>query len=224
MRREWPPQMSEIGVIFDMDGVLVDSAEDHFTSWQAVARELGRDLTREQFAHSFGRRSSEIIHHHFAVADSAEIARIDARKEHIYRDLIRGRVPAMPGAIELVRGLHCAGLRLAVGSSGPPENIRLVCEEMNLTGWMSAIITGMDVERGKPDPQVFLVAASRMGLPANRCVVIEDAPAGVEAARRAGMKCIALTGSHEAAALSVADRIVNSLLKLSPDGIRELIG
>lgn len=203
--------MNNLGVIFDMDGVLVDSGPAHLQSWQLLAREMGSDLTAEQFAHSFGQRSSEIITHTFGITDAGEIARLDARKESLYRDLIRGHVPAMPGAKELVKSLHASGFRLAVGSSGPPENVTLVCEEMGLTPMMTAIVTGMDVQRGKPDPQVFQIAAERLRLSPADCVVIEDAPAGIEAAKRAGMACIALTSSHPRERLSGADRIVAHL-------------
>lgn len=216
--------MNNLGVIFDMDGVLVDSGPAHLQSWQLLAREMGRDLTAEQFAHSFGQRSSEIITHTFGISDDAEIARLDARKESHYRDLIRGRVPAMPGAMELVTSLHASGVRLAVGSSGPPENVMLVCEEMGLTPLMSAIVTGMDVQRGKPDPQVFQIAAERLRLSPADCVVIEDAPAGIEAAKRAGMACIALSSSHPRERLTSADRVVGSLAEIDAEAIRSLVG
>ncbi|MBI5762388.1 MAG: HAD family phosphatase [Planctomycetes bacterium] len=215
--------MNNLGVIFDMDGVLVDSGPAHLQSWQLLAREMGRAITAEQFAHSFGQRSSEIITHIFGITDAVEIARLDARKESLYRDLVRGHVPAMPGAKELVTSLHAAGVRLAVGSSGPPENVKLVCEEMGLTLLMSAIVTGMDVQRGKPDPQVFQVAAERLGLSPAACVVIEDAPVGIEAAHRAGMACIALTSSHPRERLSAAELVVASLGEIEPSTIRGLI-
>lgn len=216
--------MNNFGVIFDMDGVLVDSGPAHLQSWQLLAREMGRDLTAEQFAHSFGQRSSEIITHTFGITDDVEIARLDARKESHYRDLIRGRVPAMPGAMELVMSLHASGVRLAVGSSGPPENVTLVCEEMGLTPMMTAIVTGMDVQRGKPDPQVFQIAVERLHLSPADCVVIEDAPAGIEAAKRAGMVCIALSSSHSRERLSGADHVVARLSELDVNLIRTIRG
>ncbi|MEK6643944.1 MAG: HAD family phosphatase [Planctomycetota bacterium] len=216
--------MTNIGVIFDMDGVLVDSGPAHLESWRMLARELSCDITAAQFAHCFGQRSSEIITHTFGITNPDEIARLDARKEGLYRDLIRGRVPAMAGATELVRVLHEAGVRLAVGSSGPPENVALVCEEMGLSHFLSAIITGNDVQRGKPDPQVFLLAAEQMGLATARCVVIEDAPVGIEASHRAGMKCIALASSHGTEALSHAELVVSSLSETVLLAVHDLVG
>jgi beta-phosphoglucomutase len=215
--------MQDIGVVFDMDGVLVDSAADHLRSWQALGRELGREVTAEQFARTFGQRSSEIIAQLFGITDAAGALRLDERKEALYRDLIRGRVPIMPGALRLIQSLHGAGFYLAVGSSGPPENINLVCTEMGLNRFLSTIVTGRDVRRGKPDPQVFELAAKRLRLDPSRCLVVEDAPSGIEAAHRAGMKCIALAGSHRPDALRAADRVVRRLVEIECEMVRELI-
>lgn len=214
--------MTSLGVIFDMDGVLVDSYAPHLTSWQRLAEEIHSPITDRQFAATFGRTSREILRELFGIHDAAEIRRLDDRKEALYRGLIRGAVPAMPGAVDALARLHAAGFRLAVGSSGPPENVQLVCEELGLPRYLSAIITGADVQRGKPDPQVFELAAAGIAILPDHCVVIEDAPAGIEAARRAGMPCIALTGTHPAAALNAANRIINHLDKLTPELLLEL--
>lgn len=216
--------MTAIAVIFDMDGVLVDSGAAHLESWRRLAAESGRaQITDEQFAATFGRRSSEIIEALFGVTEPGRAGAMDERKEAIYRDLIRGRVPAMPGAVELVTRLADEGVLLAVGSSGPPENIELVCDELGIASRLSAVVTGMDVNSGKPDPDVFLVAAHRLGLPPDRCVVVEDAPSGIEAARRAGMRCIGLTSAHSAEALRAADVVVGRLADISPERIRALV-
>lgn len=216
---------SPIGIIFDMDGVLVDSGDAHFESWRLLAVELGAPpVTREQFDRSFGRRSREIIAEWFGVDDASQAQSLDDRKEAIYRDILELGVPEMPGARQLVARLHAAGFRIAVGSSGPSKNIAMVCDAMNLRPFLSAIVTGEDVQRGKPDPQVFLIAAERMGTSPGRTVVIEDAPPGVEAARRAGMRCIALTSSHNAPALAAACHVVDSLGGVSPELIVQLAG
>lgn len=215
--------MPRQGVIFDMDGVLVDSFQPHLRSWSLLAAEMGRAITDEQFAATFGRTSREILREWFGVEDTGEVRRLDDRKEELYRGLIRGQVPAMPGAAEVVRELHTTGFLLGVGSSGPPENVDLVCDELWMGPYLSAIVTGADVQRGKPDPQVFELTAARLGLPAAACVVVEDAPVGLEAARRAGMRCVGLIGTHPAESLSAADRIISRLDELRPDFIRGLL-
>lgn len=217
--------MNPIGVIFDMDGVLVDSGPAHLESWQRLAVEIGAgDVPASQFIAVFGRTSADIITVVFGPTPPDEIRRLDDRKEAIYRELVHGRVPVMPGAIDAAKRLHAAGMRIAVGSSGPPENVELVCTEMSLTSYLSAVVTGRDVHRGKPDPQVFQLAADRLGVEPSRCVVIEDAPAGVEAAHRAKMACIALLGTHHPANhLTKADKLIESLTALTPTLVSDLL-
>lgn len=207
----------DFGVIFDIDGVLVDSFAPHLESWQRLARELRRDITEQQFGATFGRTSRDIIRILFgAHMCDGEVRRLDDRKEAIYRDLVRGRVPAMPGALDVVRSLYDAGFVLAVGSSGPPDNVDLIVRELRLDPWLAARVTGADVTRGKPDPEVFAIAAVRLHRPPERCLVVEDAPVGIEAARRAGCKVVALVGTHPAESLAGADAVISRLDELTP--------
>jgi beta-phosphoglucomutase len=217
--------MERLGVIFDMDGVLVDSYDAHLRSWQLLAGEHGVEMTEEQFAATFGQTSREIIRRFWPqqAGGEAGIARWDARKEELYREILREDFPAMAGANALLRALHEAGFALAIGSSGPPENVRVVCEQMETGGLFAAAVDGMQVEHGKPAPDVFLRAAEKLSLPPACCAVVEDAPAGVEAARRAGMACAALTGTVPAEALSAADVVVDALEELSPGRFREML-
>jgi beta-phosphoglucomutase len=172
-----------------MDGVLIDSYQAHFESWQQVAAEQGRVYTEGQFAAGFGRTSREVIAEQWrgeSLSDD-QIAQIDRRKEWLFREIIDRNFPAMDGAVDLIESLVRDGFRVAVGSSGPPENVHLAIERLGVGRLLSATVTGADVKRGKPDPQVFLTAAERMGVPPGRCVVVEDAPVGIEAARRGGI-------------------------------------
>lgn len=213
-------------VIFDMDGVLVDSYHAHWESWRLMAEEIGKPLTEERFVTTFGRTSREIIAAHWG-ADSLtdqEIAEFDRRKEALYRELVAKDFPVMDGAGELLQALHDSGFRLAVGSSGPPENVALAVERLGAGSLFHALVTGRDVKKGKPDPEVFLVAASRLGVPPERCAVIEDAPVGIAAANAAGMTSIALLSTgHTAESVSAARLIVRSLRELSPDRLGRLI-
>ena len=142
-----------------------------------------------------------------------------SRKEALYRDLVRGRVQAIDGAVDLVRRCRQAGLKLAVGSSAPPENIQLVLDELGIADCFDVIVHDGDVGRGKPDPQVFLIAARRLGLAPARCAVIEDAPTGIQAALAAGMIVIGLTTHHPPERLADAHRVVDRLDVLSPQQI-----
>src|SRR5437868_3049361 len=206
-----------LGVIFDMDGVLVDSYRAHWQSWHLMADELGKGLTEAQFVSTFGRTSREIIAEHWGAdcLTPEEIAEFDSRKEALYPEISDRDFPVMEGAIELIRELASDGFRLAVGSSGPPENVALAIDRLRAGPFFNTLVTGRDVTRGKPDPQVFLLAAERLGVAPANCAVIEDAPVGIAAANTAGMASIALVSTgHTAESVKAARLIVNSLREL----------
>jgi beta-phosphoglucomutase len=216
--------MAALAVIFDVDGVLVDSYHAHFASWKALYLELDRDYTEAAFAADFGRTSRDILRRTLGDGLSdARIRELDERKEALYRERLRQHFPAIDGAAELIDALAADRFLLAVGSSAPLENIALSLEKLGKAETFSAIVTGADVTRGKPDPQVFLLAAERLGVSPKSCAVIEDAVHGIEAARRAGMAGIALTGTATREQFTSADLVVDSLRELSPPVVRNLI-
>jgi beta-phosphoglucomutase len=215
-------------VIFDVDGVLVDSYRPHYRSWRQLAAEHGFELTEEQFTETFGRTSRDIIRRFWAgeAPGDERIRELDERKEALYRQIVSEELPAMEGAVSLLDALHAEGFRIAVGSSGPPENVALVLEKLGRREVIGAVVTGMDVTRGKPDPQVFLIAAERLRIRPEACVVIEDAPDGVLAAKSAGMAAVALvsTGRTEGDFREVEpDLVARSLRELSPGRLRSLL-
>ena len=217
--------MTDKGVIFDMDGVLVDSYRAHFASWCRMGAERGLELTEPQFAAMFGRTTRDIIQAVWAgqFADD-EIPLWDARKEAHYREIIEADFPEMDGAGELLAALCEAGAAMAVGSSGPPENVAVVLNCLPHADSITATVTGAEVTRGKPEPEVFLTAAEKLGIPPARCAVVEDAPAGVEAARRAGMAAVAITGTAPRETLAArAHLVVDSLRELTPLILANLI-
>lgn len=213
----------EVAVIFDMDGVLVDSAAPHLQSWQKLAEQCGTTVTQEQFASTFGRQNNDIIPLLFGDVSVVEMQRLGDRKEEIYRGLVCGRCPVVEGAVKLVRDLHASGVRLAVGSSGPLANIELVLGEMNVVDCFAVVVSADDVTRGKPDPQVFQLAAERLAVLPARCVVVEDAPSGVQAARAAGARAAAVMMHHTYEALQQADLVVKRLTDLTVDRLRNLV-
>ena len=217
--------MTGKGVIFDMDGVLVDSYRAHFEAWRRMGAERGLELTEPQFAATFGRTTRDIIQAVWAgqFADD-EIPPRDARKEAHYREIIAADFPEMDGAGDLLAALRDAGATMAIGSSGPPENVAVVLKYLPHADSIIATVTGAEVTHGKPEPEVFLTAAEKMGIPPARCAVVEDAPAGVEAARRAGMAAIAITGTAPRDMLARrAHLVVDSLRELTPLILANLI-
>jgi beta-phosphoglucomutase len=212
-----------------MDGTLVDTAELHFAAWAAVCREHGRGFTRADFAATFGQRNPEILATLFGPRFGAdEAAAVGERKEELYRAAAGAGVTLLPGAAELLEGLHQAGFRQAIGSSAPRANLELILERTGVARYFAAVIGMEETQRGKPDPQVFLVAAERLGVPPGRCVVFEDAVAGVQAARAGGMRCLAVrfVAYHPEAALrqAGADLVVPSLDGVSVQDVIDLLG
>ncbi len=179
------------GVIFGVDGVLVDSYAAHFETWRACARRHGRDCTEQEFAAAFGRTSREVMRETWDPnLTDEEIQAFEDEKEAMYREVIAKDFPAMPGAKALVANLAAAGIPMAIGSSGPPQNVQTVVDQLQAHSTISTVITGADVTVGKPHPEVFLLGASGMNVAPEKCVVLEDAPPGIEAALAGGMKCL----------------------------------
>lgn len=211
------------GVLWDLDGTLIDSSDLHFQAWAEVMRSLGRPLDPALFARSFGIRNDKILRELLAVSGSdEEIHGLGERKEQHYRERVRSRgVPLLPGAAAWLERLRRAGWRQALATSAPWENIEATLEPLGLRDAFDAIVSADDVGRGKPDPLVFLAAAERLGLPPTRCVVVEDAPAGVEGARRAGMPSIGVLSPHHASL--EADLVVQSLEAIEPGTFEALV-
>jgi len=217
--------MTRQAVIFDMDGVLIDSYRAHLEAWQRLGEKLGRPITEEVFVPTFGRVNREIFHHLWgdAFAD-AEIDRWGDWKERAYREIILKRFPGTQGAAELLDALKEAGFALAIGSSGPPENVAAALLGLGRATLFDAIVSGREVTRGKPHPEVFLKAAGKLGLEPRACAVVEDSLAGLEAAARAQMTPIGLTGTFPRERLAgKAALVVDSLRELTPERIAELI-
>ncbi|MGC8837964.1 MAG: HAD family hydrolase [Anaerolineae bacterium] len=210
-------------VIWDMDGVLVDSGEAHYAAWARLFQEEGVPYTREQFLQSFGQRNDRILRTLLGPDLPEERLReLDARKEAYYRALIPSRVRLLPGAWELLCALREAGARQAVGSSGPRANVEATVDALGLSSFFGALVAAEDVREGKPSPEVFLVAAERLGVPPARCVVLEDAAVGVQAALAAGMHCVALTTTRPAHELAAAHRVVASLREVHAEDLRRM--
>jgi beta-phosphoglucomutase len=211
------------GVLWDLDGTLVDSGELHYEAWRDCLAVLGRPFDRQTFAASFGKRNDTILREVLRPElTDAEVRRIGDDKEERYRALVRRRgVPLLPGALAWLGRLKDGGWRQAVATSAPVANIGATLEPLGLAGHFDAVVSAEEVGRGKPDPLVFLTAAERIGLSPPRCVVVEDAPAGLLAARRGGMPAIGVLSDHFPSL--EADLVVPSLDDLPADAFSRLL-
>jgi beta-phosphoglucomutase len=210
-------------VLWDLDGTLVDSGEQHFQAWRATAETLGQPMDRQRFAESFGKRNDTIIAGLLGGGVSAaEVQRIGDEKEELYRRLVREQgLELLPGAWDWLQRLKAAGWRQAVATSGPRANPEAVLPVVGLGAFFDAVLGGEDVTAGKPDPEIFLTAARRVRVGPERAVVVEDAPAGLLAGRRAGMRTIGVQSPHFGPL--DADVVVGSLADLPRDAFDRLV-
>ena len=203
-------------VIWDMDGVIADTAPFHFQAWDEVFRRRKIPYSREVFQRNFGKRNDIIVRSIVGEGyPESEMEAILVEKEGMFREKAAGNIKPFPGAIELIGELREYGVKEALATSSPIENGQFVTRQLGIENSFDAVVWGREVTEGKPSPQIFLLAAERLNVDPGNCVVIEDAVAGVAAARRAGMKCLAVANSHPEAKLGEADLVVDSLKHVS---------
>jgi len=211
-------------VIWDMDGVIVDTAPYHLKAWQEAFSKRRVKFTEADFRYSFGQRNDTIIKSTLGEDTSQElIEAISREKEEYFRHRIQQHIQPLPGVLELMKSLKKRGFKMALASSAPTENIALLTRSLGIDSCFQAIISDKDVTKGKPDPQGFKLAARKLGVKPANCIVIEDAVAGVTAAKRAGMHCLAVTNTHPGTSLTAADLIVDTLEKVSVNDLEGLI-
>lgn len=211
------------GALWDLDGVLVDTGEFHFQSWMVTLAENGISFAREQFQSTFGMNNKGILTILLGrPPEPDQLAKIGDTKEHRFRQAIRGSVMPLPGVLAWLERFGEMGIRQAIASSAPYENIEALVDELGISPFFDALVSGSGMP-GKPEPDVFLHAAELIDTAPERCVVVEDAVTGVTAAKRAGMKCVAVTTTNPAEVLGQADIVVEGLDKLQPDVIDQLL-
>jgi beta-phosphoglucomutase family hydrolase len=216
---------TKFGVIFDWDGVIIDSSRQHEESWERLAAEAQRPLPANHFKVGFGRKNEWIIASFLHwTEDPAEVRRLSLRKEALYREIVLEKgIEALPGVHTFLQRLRDAGVPTCIGSSTHRENIATILGVMGFTGLFGGMVTAEDVSHGKPDPEVFLKAAAVTGCAPNRCVVFEDAMAGIQAARAGGMKVVGVATTHPAADLTMTDRVVGRLDELEVADLAALV-
>ena len=199
-------------ILWDMDGVIADSYSFHFAAWQETFAKRGIKFTKEAFTKLFGTRNDfiigSIIGREFPEGDVKTMVQ---EKEENFRRKAIGNIKPFPGAVRLLHAIKKGNFKLGLVSSAPKENINLVLSELNLERVFDCIVFGQEVSESKPSPQIYLLAAEKLEVPPNDCVVIEDSPLGVKAAKTGGMKCLAIANTHPQQKLEEADKVVDSL-------------
>jgi len=213
------------GIIFDWDGVIIDSRVAHAESWERLSKEYGKPLPHNHMERGFGKKNSVIIPEILQwTTDLLEIEQLGERKEALYRKILTlGEIKPIHGVRPLLQKLFDANIPCAVGSSTARANIVLAMHAMDLNPYFVAIASGEDVRRSKPAPDVFLLAAQRIHAAPENCIVFEDAPFGIEAARAAGMGAVGVLTSHPATDLPLAHFHVNDLSEISLEHLTYLM-
>ncbi|MEM9399159.1 MAG: HAD family phosphatase [Verrucomicrobiota bacterium] len=215
-----------IGAIFDWDGVIIDSSRHHEESWERLAKEEGHVLPDDHFKKGFGMKNEVIIPTMLKwTQNEEEVHRLSLRKEALYREVVQewGIAP-LDGVKEWLEKLDAAGVPCIIGSSTHRLNITTTLESLGLMGKFEEIVSAEDVSHGKPDPEVFLKAAEKLKRKPAQCVVFEDAHVGIEAARAAGMKVVAVATTHTRESLKDADRALDRLDELEVKDLQDLLG
>ncbi len=209
-------------VLWDLDGTLIDSMPYHWEAWNEILTPLGYHFSAENFKPTIGLRNEEIIRQHLKLDQiPAEIEQIMQAKEERYRAIVCERgLPLLDGVQQWLTWLKDQQWQQAIVTSAPRDNVSAIQQATDLEMFMGTIICAEDVERGKPYPDPFLLAAKRLSVQPDRCIVIEDAPAGLEGARRAGMKTIGVLTTHKTLE---ADVVVKSLSDLTPDAFEQIM-
>ena len=212
-------------VLWDMDGVIADTMQYHYSAWRDILKGMGVTMTEEEFRPLFGQRHDNIIR--YALGNNMTHEQIEAlseKKQTLYRQRVSKDIRALPGAIELMKTLNKNKIKLAVASSATKENMDIIVHGLDIEKYFQEFVNGPEVAEGKPSPLIFQLAAKKLGVPVVDCVVLEDAIAGVTAAKQGGMKCVAVTNSLPREKLKEADLIVDSLEEVNIEVLKELFG
>ncbi len=204
--------------IFDLDGVIVDTARFHFLAWKRLAEELGFSFTQRDNERQKGVSRMESLEVLLEVGGITGLSperkeELATKKNEWYKEYLYEMTPAelLPGAKDFLEYLRLRSVRIALASAS--KNAPIILEKLNITKLFDAIVDGNSVSKAKPDPEVFLQAAERLGIPASQCIVFEDAQAGVEGAKRAGMRVV---GIGEREILKKAEIVVSGFPELEP--------
>jgi beta-phosphoglucomutase family hydrolase len=209
-------------VIFDMDGVLVDNSKVHDETWRIMCEKYGKPESAEKVKNIFGGTNKIFVEQLLGITDPEEVKRIAIEKEALYRKVFQATIKAPDGLLPLLFELRRRNVRLAVATSGPKENLNFVLDNLDIRHFFDALVEESQITHGKPHPEIYLRAAQLLGISPQECVAIEDSIFGLQSAKSAGMKAIAITTSFTPDKLTLADKIIHSFTELQVDELLQL--
>lgn len=209
-------------IIWDMDGVIVDTTDLHYKSWVAVLPNYGIEFSKETFLATFGMNNRAIIEGLMRHPSIALLEEISHKKEAYFRKTVPGNVELLTGVKDWLQRFKDWGFVQGIASSAPQANVSVIIQETGIISYFDVMESAANLP-SKPDPTIFLNVACLLLTPARHCLVIEDAPVGIEGARRAGFKCIAVATTHPASELTEANLVVETLDQLSQKAVKQLL-
>jgi beta-phosphoglucomutase family hydrolase len=216
--------MTSIAVIFDLDGTLIDNNSYHIKAWQEFYKKRNRVLSEEEFKRDFnGKTNADVLKYVFDKPLSKEESeKYTHEKEALYREIYKPYIKPVKGLLNLLQQLQSAGIPMAIATSGIPVNIEYMFEHVPVKLFFTAVINSTHIKKGKPDPEIYMLTAKKLNVSPENCVVFEDAVAGVQSAKAAGMKVVAITTTHIKDELSQADKFISDFDEISVDDIIQL--
>jgi HAD superfamily hydrolase (TIGR01509 family) len=209
-------------VLWDMDGVLADTTPLHYATWEQALNKLGLPFDKQKFQDIYGLKNHDLLPRLVGKPlDPNFVEQVAAQKELAFRQALAGQIQPLPGVLEWLERFNAWDCKQAVASSAPPENVEALVDELGFRKYFSTLVTPGSLP-GKPDPTVFLLAASQLEAAPQNCLVIEDSIPGVDAAHRAKMKCIAVTTTNPPEALQMADIVIETLAHLTINQVESL--
>jgi len=210
-------------VIFDMDGVLVDNSEIHDKAWQMICRKYGKKVSTDTIKAIFGGTNKIFVSRLLGINDEKEINAVAIEKEALYRTLYEETIHLPEGLLNLLKGLKRNRIVMAVATSGPTENLDFVLDKLKIRHFFDVLVDESCVTKGKPDPEIYLITAEKLGLKPENCIVIEDSVFGIQAAKAAEMNVIGITTTFKAEQIKKAHLIIHSFKELNIEKIKALI-
>jgi HAD superfamily hydrolase (TIGR01509 family) len=205
------------GVAFDLDGTLIDNNAYHILSWQEFYKRRNRTLTAEEFIEHFnGKTNADVLGYVFDhPLSKEEVIQYTHEKEALYREIYKPHIKPVEGLLDLLEKIKQQNIPMVIATSGIPVNIEFMLEHIPIQSYFKTIINSTHISKGKPHPEIYQVAAKQLGFPPENCIAFEDAVAGVQSAKSAGFKTIALTTTHTAQELKHADIIVKDFSEVT---------
>ncbi|MBI3034181.1 HAD family phosphatase [Candidatus Woesearchaeota archaeon] len=209
-------------VIFDMDGVIIDSEPLHFAAYKKVLERHGKTITADVYKKWFGIQPRVTLRHFLGIDDEEKLKELALEKDSYFRESVRRDLKPINGSVELLHKIKSLGYKVALATAATQGNADLILGKLSLGNFFDAVVTAADTKKGKPDPEVFIKAAEKLNAKPDECVIVEDSKHGIQAARNAGMKCIAVATTHKPDELAIADIVVNSIMEIKLSMLKEL--